>query len=65
VHRYSGYQASLELRKIYAALSDPDAAKGGDIRIIDESGDDLYGNDRFVPLEVPERVEASILRTVR
>jgi hypothetical protein len=32
------YPASLELHKIYRALPDEDAAKDGDMRIVDESG---------------------------
>jgi len=38
-----GYQVSLERRKIYEVIPDPDAAKHRQIRVIDESGDDyLY-----------------------
>ncbi len=59
-----GYSASLELHKIYRVLPDPQADKDGDIRIIDESGEDyLYPRDWFVLIEVPEAVEASLLRT--
>jgi hypothetical protein len=36
----SGFPASLELHKIYQVLPDADAAADGDIRIIDESGED-------------------------
>ena len=59
-----GYAASLELHKIYRVLPDPQAEKDGDMRIIDESGEDyLYPEDWFVLIEVPEAVEASLLRT--
>jgi hypothetical protein len=34
------YPASLELSKIYRVLPDEDAARDGDIRVIDESGED-------------------------
>jgi hypothetical protein len=62
--RNEGYPASLELHKIYRVLPDPVAEKDGDLRIIDESGDDyLYPKDWFVLIEVPEAVEASLLRT--
>ena len=45
----SGYEVSLERRKIYVALPDAKAARLGQIRVIDESGDDyLYPEDRFV-----------------
>ena len=36
----SEYPASLELHKIYRALPDKDAAREGDLRIVDESGED-------------------------
>ena len=39
----SEYPASLELHKIYRVLPDEEAAKDGDLRVIDESGEDyLY-----------------------
>ncbi|GGA52794.1 hypothetical protein [Okeania sp. KiyG1] len=34
------YPASLELHKIYVALTDEEATKDGDLRIVDESGED-------------------------
>ena len=59
-----GYTASLERHKIYRVLSEPEAEKDGDIRIIDESGEDyLYPKDWFVLITVPHAVEASLLRT--
>jgi hypothetical protein len=59
-----GYEASLELHKIYRVLPDPGAEKDDDIRIIDESGEDyLFPKEWFVSIEVPEAVEASLLRT--
>ena len=59
-----GYAASLEVHKIYRILPDPEAEKDGDLRIVDESGEDyLYPKDWFVLIEVPEAVEASLLRT--
>jgi hypothetical protein len=37
------YPASLERHKIYRVLPDEEAARDGDIRVIDESGEDyLY-----------------------
>jgi hypothetical protein len=45
-------------------LPDPEAEKDGDIRIIDESGEDyLCPKDWFVLITVPDAVEASLLRT--
>jgi hypothetical protein len=56
----AGYPASLELHKIYQVLSDEDAEADGDLRIVDESGEDyLYPAEYFVPVELPEAVEES------
>jgi len=44
--------ASLELHKIYQVLSDEDAGKDGDLRVIDESGEDyLYPAEWFMKFE--------------
>ena len=57
------YPASLELHKIYRMLPDEDAAIDGDVRIIDESGEDyLYPAKWFVPIELPRAVEKSLLQ---
>ncbi len=59
----SEYPASLELYKIYRNLPDEGAAQDGDIRVIDESGEDyLYPAGWFVPVELPREIEASLLR---
>lgn len=59
----STYPASLELHKIYRVLADDDAAAEGDLRIIDESGEDyLYPADWFAAVELPRRVRTSLLR---
>ena len=56
------YPASLELHKIYRVVPDEDAAAEGDIRIIDESGEDyLYSANRFVEIEPPRQVRQSLL----
>jgi len=58
-----GYEASLERHKIYVVCPDQGAEKDGDIRIVDESGEDyLYPADWFVAVEVPKAVEASLLK---
>jgi hypothetical protein len=50
----SEYPASLELHKVYRVLADKDAERDGDLRIIDESGEDyLYPADYFVLVELP------------
>ena len=59
----SDYKASLELHKIYRVLPDPEAAREGDLRIIDESGEDyLYSAGRFVAIDPPKALERSILK---
>lgn len=53
-----GYRASLELRKVYQGIGDPEAEARGLVRVIDESGDDYsYPASFFVPIEVPERAQ--------
>jgi len=60
----TGYPASLELHKIYRVVPDEDAAADGDIRVVDESGEDyLYPASCFAPIKVPPVVEKSLLHT--
>jgi len=57
-----GYPTSLELHKIYRVVPDEAAAADGDIRVVDESGEDyLYSADRFVAIEPPQTVKRSLL----
>lgn len=57
------YPASLERHKIYRVLPDEDAAQDGDIRVIDESGEDyLYPVSLFVSIDVPQALEHSLLK---
>src|SRR5712691_3792451 len=59
----AGYPASLELHKIYRIVADSDAARDGDVRIVDESGEDyLYPAEWFAAVELPRRVKSSLLR---
>ena len=61
----NGYEVSLELRKIYQALPDADAAKHRQVRVIDESGDDyLYPASYFAPIELPAPVRKAVLASV-
>ena len=58
-----GYEASLERNKIYVVLPDKDAESDGDLRVVDESGEDyLFSAGRFVAIEVPAAVKASLLK---
>ncbi len=57
------YPASLEKRKIYEAIPDPDAAKYNQVRVIDESGEDyLYPEEYFVPVTLPKNVEEAVIK---
>lgn len=56
--RKDGYAAALELRKVYVAVADVEAATRGFVRVVDESGEDyLYPEDFFVPIELPQAAE--------
>jgi hypothetical protein len=58
----SEYPASLEVHKIYRVVPDEDAEREGDLRIIDESGEDyLYPGRYFVAIEVPQETERALL----
>lgn len=58
-----GYAVSLEKRKIYLSLSDPAALKHGQVRVIDESGEDyLYPKSLFLPITIPESLQKAILK---
>jgi len=59
----NGYEASLERNKIYLVVPDKQAEKDGDLRVVDESGEDyLFAADRFVAIDVPAAVRASLLK---
>jgi hypothetical protein len=58
-----GYEASLERNKIYEVVVDEEAAADGDIRIVDESGEDyLYPAAWFVSIDIPQTVRDSVTR---
>ena len=58
----AGYEASLERRKIYETVSDPDAAKHNQIRVIDESGEDyLFPAEFFTPVELSKQTERAVI----
>ena len=64
--RNDGYEASLERNKIYTVLPDDEAEPDGDLRVVDESGEDyLFAADRFVAIDVPSAVRASLLKASR
>ena len=60
-----GYEASLERRKVYQVLSDPDAVRHRQVRVIDESREDyLYPEGYFVPIKLPQSAERAVLRAI-
>ena len=58
-----GYSVSLERRKLYVVLPDAQAAKHGQLRVIDESGEDyLYPQEFFVFVELPQPLRRRVLQ---
>lgn len=60
----SGYESSLEKRKLYEVLIDRLAESHSQLRVIDESGEDyVYPVNFFAPVRLPlltkERLELS------
>ena len=57
-----GYEASLELGKLYQVIPDEEADANDLIRVVDESGEDYaFAATRFHPLEVPPVVQKALL----
>jgi len=60
LNRVYGNARWRKLKGADRTVSDEDAEAEGDIRIVDESGEDyLYSQDRFVPIRVPAVVRES------
>jgi len=52
-----GYEASLEQRKLYEVLPDEQASKHGQLRVIDESGEDyLFPKNMFMNVALNEEI---------
>jgi hypothetical protein len=59
--RNRGYTASLEVRKLYPVVKDPEAATNDLIRVIDESGEDyLYPARLFQKLTLPVELRRAL-----
>ncbi len=55
------FPVALQRHKIYRVLPDRDAARDGDLRVVDDSGEDyLYPANRFVTVQLPAAVRASL-----
>lgn len=53
----SGYEVSLERRKLYETIPDPSLDAHNQIRVIDESGEDyIYPRSYFLSVELPEHI---------
>ncbi len=58
-----GYEASLEVGKLYRVIADREAEAHGYLRIVDESGEDYgYSADRFFGLDLPKPLEKVLLK---
>lgn len=59
----SGYEVSLERRKIYLAVADAASQRRGFIRVIDESGEEyLYPESMFVAVALPASVRRAVVQ---
>lgn len=57
----TGYEASLEIRKVYDLLQDTDAASHGLLCVVDESGEDyLFPKEFFVLLDLPSPLQIKL-----
>lgn len=60
--RNDEHEESLELRKIYEVLEDPQAAQHQLVRVIDEEAESyLYPSEWFLPIELPQNIEEAIV----
>jgi len=60
--RNEEYLASLEVRKIYETITDDEARQLGQLRVIDESGEDyLYPAELFIPIDLPKDAEQAVI----
>jgi hypothetical protein len=58
-----GYQASLEIGKLYRVIPDSEAERHGYLRIVDETGEDYgYSASRFFAIDVPKPLERVLLK---
>jgi hypothetical protein len=56
-----GYEASLEIRKVYDLIKDEEAAERDLLRVVDESGDDyLFPKEFFLVLDLPSPLHARL-----
>ncbi|CAN5456928.1 MAG: hypothetical protein M3449_07310 [Acidobacteriota bacterium] len=60
-----GFEASLEVGKLYEVVADSDAENDGMIRVIDEDGEDyLFEAKIFYPLAIPADLAVALHQRV-
>jgi hypothetical protein len=60
-----GFEASLEVGKLYEIVADSEAESDGMIRVIDEDGEDyLFESKNFFPLIIPKELAAALQEKV-
>ena len=58
----AGYEVSLERRKIYVSVPDAKAESLGQVRVIDESGEDyVYPKGAVVEIALPQPIRRAVL----
>jgi hypothetical protein len=56
-----GFEASLEVGKLYEVVADAEAENDGMIRVIDEDGEDyLFESEIFYPLVIPADLASAL-----
>lgn len=61
-----GFEASLEVGKLYQIIPDKEAEKLGGLRVIDEDGEDyFYDSEMFCPLQVPPIVAQTLISAAK
>ena len=62
----AGYEASLEIGKVYRVIPDNEATAHQYIRVVDESGEDYaFDANRFHKVKLPPIVEAKLDAALR
>ena len=61
-----GYEASLEVGKLYRLIPDEEAETHGYVRVVDESGEDYaFESSRFHRVSLPPKIEKKLLAASR
>ena len=56
-----GYEASLQIGKLYQAIPDDEASEQGLVRVVDEEGEDYgYPAEWFFPVEIPRALQKAL-----